>query len=85
MTLDRTPRGPSSTARTLERASTPAFAAETWAWYGVPEEDDGEEMRVSSGYLVDESREGAREANLGSEESRRCGCKILGTFEDGGE
>lgn len=36
ITLDRMPRGPSSTAITRERASTAAFAADTCAWYGVP-------------------------------------------------
>ncbi len=36
ITFDLTPLGPSSTAMTALRASTPAFAADTWAWYGVP-------------------------------------------------
>ena len=36
MTFDRIPRGPSSTAITLERASTAALAADTCAWNGVP-------------------------------------------------
>lgn len=36
MTLDRTPRGPSSTAITALKASTPALAADTCAWRGDP-------------------------------------------------
>src|SRR6188768_3000130 len=36
MTLERTPFGPSSTAKTAESASTPALAAETWTWNGTP-------------------------------------------------
>ena len=37
MMLERTPLGPSSTASTAENVSMPAFAADMWAWYGVPE------------------------------------------------
>ena len=37
ITLERTPMGPSSTARTRERASTAALAADTCTWYGEPD------------------------------------------------
>ena len=37
MMLERTPRGPSSTAITALKASTPALAADTCAWKGVPD------------------------------------------------
>ena len=36
MIFDQTPQGPSSTAITRDRVSTPALAEETWAWYGRP-------------------------------------------------
>lgn len=47
ITFERTPRGPSSTAMTLLRASTPAFAAETWACSGEPEGGDVRSVGVA--------------------------------------
>lgn len=81
ITLDRTPKGPTSTARTLDKASTAAFALETWAWYGIPSHRKGASAElVQSQSLWDKGRQRREGQNLGSEVSPRWRYRTLGSF-----